>query len=430
MWEVEDTMIIIEGGNILNGEISFQGAKNSMQFVVMSSLLTDETILVKNVPNIEDVITLNNIFNEIGALFEFDNQKNEVRINCKGVNLSKIPYNFGSKLRSVLLFIPGLLKRFNKAIIPYPGGDKIGNRPLDTHKYILESFGYNIIIDNGYIYIEKGTNKKREVLSLPFKSFTGTGMAYMLASFFEGSTIIKNVALEPELNDLVSLLRQMGVTVNWINSDTVEIIGKDNLKGGEISLLEDRLEIGSYIFSVLATGGEILVKPNHLKYLDVVCKTLKSCGVEFVQESDKIKIFVRDNLDSCEITTGPYPLFPTDLFPQFSALMCLAHGKSCLKDTMHDKRFNYCEELKKLGAEFVVNDNVMIIDKNKRKENNNKTKDVIEVKAKDIRGGMALLIYSLTLNKIVYISDEYHLRRGYSDLIYKYKKLGAKIRFM
>ena len=410
-------MIVIKGGKKLKGQIEVSGAKNSVQFLIASALLTEETIYLKRVPLIQDVYILNEILIYLNFQVELDTKKN-LKICTRNFE-NNLPDMLLSKLRSSLLFIPGLLHKYKQIQIPFPGGDRIGSRPLDTHFYILHQFGATIRSTS------KGYEISRENLhacdiELPFPSFTGTGIAIMMAAKIPQKTILHNVAIEPELLDLIKFLRIMGVEIEQIEKRSLKITGLKKLKGASFTVMPDRLEIGTLLIAAMATKGQITFYKQELLYLDSLCHILKLSGCAFKEIDNKIVVKYINPLIAQDVETGIYPNFPTDLQPQLVALMTQLIGNSTLKENLYDDRFSYVKDLKRMGANIeIVNSNVYIMGGTELKGN--------EVEATDIRGGAALIIAGLLANGRTIIKGEYHIERGYDNIYEKLRSLGADI---
>lgn len=328
-------MIKINGGVPLKGTINVQGAKNSLQFAIAISLFSDTFTVINNVPLIKDLYTFQSIFRHLGCEFEIYENTHRVKICCKNISSSTVPFKYGSKLRSTILLIPGLLFRFKEVTIPIPGGDPIGVRPLDTHFYILRTLGCRVEKTRTNLHII-AHNPSPAVLTLPFPSFTGTGLAIMLASFLQGTTIIYNAAQEPELMDLIVFLKDMGGKITHLASNVISIEGCSYFEGTNLSLQPDRIEIGSYIIAALITNGYITFGNEYLKGLDSFIAILQQMGCKMVMKNNHTTFFGQSKYIPVALRTGIYPLFPTDLQPQIMSLLLFTTGISSLEENMHD----------------------------------------------------------------------------------------------
>lgn len=353
-------MIRISGGVPLKGTINIQGAKNSLQFAVAVSLFVDTPIIINNAPLIEDLYTFQHIFNSLGCEFEILEHIHSVKICCQNISSNTIPFELGSKLRSSILLIPGLLYRFKRAKAPLPGGDPIGTRPLNTHLYALTKLGWIVETEKGNFNIS-ASNTVSSILTLPFPSFTGTGLAIILASFLEQTTIIQNAAQEPELIDLIHFLCDMGVKITFINSNTIKIEGCNRFKAATLSLQPDRIEIGSYIIAALITNGQITFKNSVLNRLDSLIITLRQMGCKIIASNDQTTFYGQQTYMPIALQTGIYPMYPTDLQPQIMSLMLYTNGVSTITENMHDNHFLHVPELVRMGAKITTNKNISYI---------------------------------------------------------------------
>ncbi|NBD25528.1 UDP-N-acetylglucosamine 1-carboxyvinyltransferase [Paenibacillus glycinis] len=412
-------MLVINGGKSLKGQMSFNGAKNSMQFLVTTALLTDGVIRLNRVPMIQDIHTLTQILLDINCDVKLDESNEYMEICSKKIVKSEISAEYGRKVRSCILFVPGLLHRFGEVTIPRPGGDKIGRRPLDTHFYVINKLGGHVIEkEDGYTF--RATKLKATKLSLPFPSFTGTGFAMMLAAKIAGITIIENAAMEPELEDLACLLRNMNVKIDGVGTKTIVIEGHETLSGGQWEIMPDRLEVGTYIMAAIASRGEITVKASELKQIAYLCDLLSEGGADFVKDKEFVTISCIDQLRSKSIETNPYPSFPTDLQPQYMALMTQSAGNCRIVENLHDDRFLHVPYLRSMGADIEIMGQTAIVRGVTKLFGNN-------VVSQDIRGGASLVIAALAAEGETVIDGFYHIDRGYANLYTKLKNMGANI---
>jgi len=413
MWHVNPT-------SGLFGKINASGAKNSMQFLVTSALLTFDPVKLYRVPFIRDIYTLSCILEELGCEVYLDQTTESILIRLK-TELRNwcLPIQWAKKLRSSLLFIPGLLHAFGKALIPFPGGDNIGERPLDTHFYILNKFGCEVEqVEKGYLISSKKLSPCK--LELPFPSFTGTGLAMMIAAKLNGITIIENAGQEPELGDLAQMLRLMGVGVEGIGNRSLVIHGNPILRGAEMKIMPDRLEVGTFLMATAITKGEINFPLEEIKNLEILVEKLTDAGCVLTEKDGMVTFSRRNDMRAQSIITGPHPSFTTDLQPQFMALMTQANGKSQIIEKMHTNRYLQVPYLNRMGAKVSVSGNCAMIDGPSQLYGT-------KVEAKDIRGGASLVIAALAAQGETYISGQYHLDRGFSDFRTKLCSLGANI---
>ncbi len=403
----------------INGHVKISGAKNSMQFLVTAALLSNSSTILHRVPQIQDVYTLKQILYELNCDVKF-NEASECMeiINRDKLNNWILPPP-ARKLRSCLLFLPGLLHQFGMALVPFPGGDPIGERPLDTHFYVLNKFGCEVEKKtDGYLVTTK--NIKASKLYLPYPSFTGTGLALMMAAKTKGTSIIFNGAKEPELIDLEGMLNLMGAKIEGVGTNKIIVHGTPNLNGAEFKIMPDRLEVGTFLIIAAITSGEISIDLDEIRNSELLLDLLQKAGCDYETRDGKFYFSRKNKLLAQNIVTGPHPAFSTDLQPQFMTLMTQAVGKSNIVEKMHSDRFLQVPYLKKMGAEISLSKaNASVIGP--------KRLVGTKVEAKDIRGGMSLLIAGLVADTETQISGSYHLERGYSNLYEKLRKLGATV---
>ncbi|MEN8905307.1 MAG: UDP-N-acetylglucosamine 1-carboxyvinyltransferase [Clostridiales bacterium] len=411
-------MLIIKGQNELSGKPIISGAKNSMQFLINTTLLTDGVIRLENIPLIKDFEILSNMLKSLNCIVNTDYKRKSVFLCSSKITKNSMDLRELSKIRASILMLPGLLNRFGSVFLPYPGGDKIGARPLNTHFYILNKLGVYIERKrNGFF--AKAKNLKSTELNLPFPSVTGTGLAFMLAAKIKGKTTICNPAKEPELNDLANILIKMGAKITGIGANKVIIEGSDYLEGAELSVMSDRLEVGTLILAAIASKGEITLNKNDLTYLENLINILKYSGCYFQESNNCIKISA-DNLKPFNIETRPYPGFPTDLQPQIMALMASINGTSKIVENLHDNRFLHVPYLMKMGADVEIEKNITIV--------KGQALHGANLEGLDIRGAAALIIAALSAKGESTFNGMYHIDRGYSNLCDNLIRLGADIK--
>lgn len=416
MWRVNP-------GSKLHGNIEISGAKNSMQFLTTASLLSPYPLKLKRIPLINDTYTIIHILEDLNYSIHLDKTNATIEIIPRDRPSNwMLPFDEARKLRSCLLFIPGLLRHFGKAFIPFPGGDAIGDRPLNTHFYVLEKFGCEIKRDDKGYYV----SAKKIVpsnLILPYPSFTGTGLAMMLAATLNGTTTIKNAGKEPELKDLAKLMNLMGIETEGAGTDSIIIHGNPSPSGAEMDIMYDRLEAGTFLMAAAITQGDLIISSTAIQHLEILVNKLTNAGCKFIENDGKTHFYRHGILKPQEVTTGPFPAFPTDLQPQFLALMTQAIGHSQIHETMHTKRFLQVPYLVKMGAKIDIVDSRAMVDGPSDLSGG-------YVKAQDIRGGASLVIASLVVKHDTIISGIYHLERGFSDFFNKLRKVGVNLELL
>jgi UDP-N-acetylglucosamine 1-carboxyvinyltransferase len=413
--------IKIEGGRPLEGEIHVEGAKNSALPIFIASLLTDDEVILKNIPDLKDVRTIIQMLERLGKIIHQDG--GTYRIRSSGVLADEAPYELVRKMRASFLVLGPLLARLGRAKVPLPGGCVISPRPVDLHLKGLRALGAEVKEEEkekGMTITASANFLKGAKVYLNFPSVGATEHIMMTAALIPERTVIENPALEPEISDLASFLRKMGAEIK-IGDNRIEVKGAFKLRGATHGVIPDRINAGTYIIAAAISGGEVFVgcEPDHLSAL--TCK-LKEIGVGIKEREDGIEVLRRRNkFKATQVKTSPYPGFPTDLQPQMTALLSLAEGESIIEEKVFKSRFSHVSELGKLGADIKVSGSEAVI----RGVEELKGAEVI---AKDIRAGAALVIGGLTACGVTTVKDQGHIERGYSDLVGTLRSLGAKVK--
>ena len=411
--------LTVIGGNQLFGEIDIAPAKNACLPLIASSILYTEEIILLNAPKITDVETMACIIENLGGEYQF--QLNGLRLNSSKVNKFEADSNLCSKARASFFIVGALLSRFKKAIVPLPGGCKIGKRPVDIHINVLKQL--NAIVDVGADAISFNGEKMRSgKVIFPFPSVGATVNAICSAVFLKGESILINVAKEPEICDLCTFLNQCGCKIRGYGSKVIVIEGVDSLKKEKIYYkpIKDRIEAGTYMCACALCGGEITFKYDSNAYLLAVEEKLKEFGVNIYFDSGKITINSNARLKSVNLTADVYPFFPTDLQSPFATVCAGALGTSLIRDKVFLQRFGYLKELKKFGACVNIKKDYAIIHGKKRLH-------CATVEVEDLRGGAGLLIAGLKAEGKSELLNSDILDRGYENLVYKMNSIGAKI---
>ena len=409
---------IINGGNPLYGSVNIQTAKNSVLPIFAASVLTDEKITVRNVPAITDVHNMVKILGCLGCRTAFVG--NDVEIDCSCADCYKIPSVLARELRSSVFLLGSVISRFRKAKIAYPGGCDIGLRPVDLHLNGLKRLGVRITEANGYISCECDRLVGNEIM-LDCPSVGATENIMLAAVKAEGTTVIKNAAREPEIEDLQRFLNSIGAKISGAGTGTIIIHGVETLCGGEFLPLCDRIEAGTFLIGTAMCGGEIQLNGVNAELISSLLHKLRENGCKIRVKDDKIFLKCDKRLSSVKsFETQPYPGFPTDLQAQMTALCCVCRGNSIVTENLFETRFKYVPELRKMGADITV------IDRNAFIHGVEKLKGA-EVIAHDLRGGAALVIAALAAEGRSEIFDISHIDRGYADFEYKLRALGGDI---
>jgi len=411
--------LVITGQNKIKGSIKVHGAKNAALPILVSSLLSDQDLTLKNIPNVDDINNMLKLLKSYGSIQRLN--KNSLTINNSKIKNISADYDIVRKMRASILILGPLLSRFGHAKISLPGGCAIGTRPIDIHLDGLSKMGANFKIENGFVV---GRVKKKLVgnkIYLPFPSVGATENIIMASVLAEGDTIIENAAREPEVVDLGQCLISMGAKVRGLGKKKIHIKGVSSLNETSHNIITDRIVAGTYIIMATMLNCKFEVKdfnPTHLKSLIVILKKM-GCNLEVLDES--VKIFPSNKLKSYKVITSPYPGFPTDLQAQLMALMTIVNGNSQIKETVFENRFMHVPELNRLGAKIKLNKDKAFI------EGGQKFKSA-QVMASDLRASVSLVLAALCSEGKTTINRVYHLDRGYEKIENSLSKLGIKIK--
>lgn len=408
---------IIKGGNRLHGEVEVGGSKNASLPILAATLISGKITKLYNVPNIDDVRITIEILKNLGC--KIKREKNKVIINSKDACKTTIPEELMRKLRSSVIVAGAILSRFKYAQFSYPGGCEIGARPIDLH---LENFKrIGIKIDENSRYIECKYDKiETKKIDLDFPSVGATENLILATVLGNHEIIINNAAKEPEIIDLVNFLNKMGAKIYGAGSNRIRIVGVNKLRDVSYKIMPDRIEAGTFLIAGAITNGMIKlnnVNPNHIS--PVVSK-LSEMGADIKQTNNEIYLSVNKRLKSVDITTMPYPGFPTDLQPQFSTLLTLSKGTSIVTENIFENRFKYMQEIKRMGAKTTIHGNTMII-------NGVRKLHAANVESTDLRGAASLVLAGLAAKGETKVGKLNYLLRGYENFDKKLNRLGANI---
>lgn len=409
--------LIINGGKPLEGKIQVAGAKNSALPLLAASLLTDEPVVLKNVPNLDDVETMLSMIKELGKEIEKPTP-NRVRITGK-IETNVAPEELVRKMRASFLVLAPLLGKVGEAQVPLPGGCNIGTRPVDLHLNGLSKLGTEINQSNGKI-VAKAQDLSGDEIFLDYPSVGTTEQLLMAAVKAKGKTVIYNGAQEPEVRDLANFLRQLGVVID-VDGAILTVHGTDQLHGENYEVLPDRIAAGTYMIAVSATNGKATidkVRPSTLKQLTL---KLRKSGITVKEGVDSVDVISNGRPENLEVRTLPYPGFPTDLQAPITSLLTLADGKSVVKETVFDSRFGHVAELRKMGADISVpNSSTLFV-------NGEEVLRGAKVQATDIRAGASLVIAGLAASGTTRVSGLEHIDRGYSQIVNNFQQLNAEV---
>ncbi|MDR1243591.1 MAG: UDP-N-acetylglucosamine 1-carboxyvinyltransferase [Endomicrobium sp.] len=411
--------ILIHGGNQLKGEVKISGSKNSALPVLFASLLTDEPVIIKNVPSLADVDTTIGLLNFIGK--KAIKKGPTVKVISKQKYKHIASYDLVRKMRASILIMGPLLARLKKVDVSLPGGCTIGSRPIDIHLDAFKHLGAEISIDEGYVKTFAKNGLKGNVIHFKFPSVGATENVLLSAVLGEGKTTIINAAREPEIEDLANVLVKMGANIAGAGTNKIIINGTKKLKGFVHSVIPDRIEAATYMIAAAITKGHVTIKNVEPKHLYTISKNLKSCGITIKETENTISVKWTKYLKPKNIETGVYPGFPTDVQAQWMALMCLAKGTSKITETIFESRFMHVSELQRFGANITASGNKVLVKGVKKLSG-------APVMVSDLRAGAALVLAGLAAEGKTVISRVYHLDRGYDALETKLKTLGANIK--
>ena len=413
------------GGTPLKGEVVIAGAKNAALPILCACLLTDQPIVLRNVPDLQDVRTMLKLLQEIGVTVNFPDpdDRSHLVLNASIIKSSKATYEMVKTMRASILVLGPLLTRMHSAKVSLPGGCAIGARPVDQHIKGLKAMGAVIKIKSGYIQAETKTPQERlkgASILTDMITVTGTENLLMAATLASGTTILENAAREPEVGDLAELLVKMGAKITGIGSDRLVIEGVEKLYGAEHTVIPDRIETGTFLCAVAAAGGEVLVKDCRPDTLDAVIVKLKDAGLKMEVGSDWIKASMQGRPKAVSFRTSEYPAFPTDMQAQLMAVNAIASGSSTITETIFENRFMHVQELNRLGADIAIEGNTAIV------QGEEKLSGAI-VMATDLRASASLVIAGLAAQGETQVDRIYHLDRGYDRMEQKLTLLGANI---
>ena len=412
--------LIVKGGNRLVGAVKTSGAKNAVPPIIAASILGTTPSHLDEVPMLEDVHTISEVLKCLGLAVECSPEKNVLDIDSTEITSYEAPYELVRTMRASFLVMGPLLARIGKARISMPGGCAIGARPIDIHLKGFEALGVKIEQGHGYIEASAPEGLKGTSIYFDFPSVGATENIMMAASLAEGTTILENVAEEPEIVDLANYLNKMGAKIRGAGTDTIRIEGVEKLHGADYTIIPDRIEAGTYMIAAAMTGGDIVVEnvlPEHQKPL--IAK-LREAGAVVEEDIDKVRVIGKNPLKAVSIKTLPYPGFPTDMQAQMMAMMVIAEGRSKVTETVFENRFMHVVELNRMGAQISTEGRSAVIDGPCKLTG-------CDVRATDLRAGAAMILAGLVAEGTTRIGDLHHIDRGYENIVAKLKNLGADI---
>ena len=410
---------VINGGHELFGEVNISGAKNAAVAIIPAALLAEDTVRIENIPKISDVQLIIEILSRMGAEIKVVN-KNTLDIDTTNITYQSIPYELTSHFRASYYLIGAMLGRFNKADVALPGGCDFGVRPIDQHVKGFKMLGAQVEIIDGVVCAKAdklvGTPVYMDVVSV------GATINIMLAAVkARGLTVIENAAKEPHIVDLANFLNSMGADVRGAGTDVIKIRGVEKMHGCTYSIIPDQIEAGTYMVAAAACGGDVLVKNVIPKHLESITAKLEEAGAEVIEYDDAVRVTRFKELTKCDVKTMPHPGFPTDMQPQMAVLLSIANGTSILSESVWDNRFQYVQQLLRMGADIQVDGKVAVIVGVHQL-------DGTTVRATDLRAGAAMIIAGLVAEGTTTVEDTIYVERGYEDVVEKFTALGADIK--
>ena len=387
---------VIKGGNPLVGEVEIGGAKNAALAILAAAIMTDETVLIENLPDVRDINVLLKAMQQIGA--QVDRlDRHTVKINGSRIGDYSVDYEYIKKIRASYYLLGALLGKYKKAEVPLPGGCNIGSRPIDQHLKGFRAMGADVKIEYGSIMAE-AEHLRGSHIYLDVVSVGATINIMMAASMAEGNTVLENAAKEPHVVDVANFLNSMGANIKGAGTDVIRIKGVEKLHSTEYSIIPDQIEAGTFMFAAAATRGDVTVKNVIPKHLEATTSKLLEIGCEIEELDDAVRVVCSKGLRSTNVKTLPYPGFPTDMQPQITATLALAKGSSIVTESIFENRFKYVDELARMGANIKVESNTAIIEGVERYTG-------AQVSSPDLRAGAALVIAGLAADGITIVDD-------------------------
>ena len=409
---------IIKGGNPLAGEVEIGGAKNAALGILAAAIMTDETVRIENLPDVQDINVLLEAISEIGASVTRVSRTSAL-INGSGIGSVSVDYEYIKKIRASYYLLGALLGKYKKAEVPLPGGCNIGSRPIDLHLKGFKALGAKVRISHGAI-IAEADHLRGSHIYLDTVSVGATINIMMAAALAEGRTIIENAAKEPHVVDAANFLNSMGANIKGAGTDVIRIRGVEKLHATEYSIIPDQIEAGTFMFAAAATRGDVIVKNVIPKHLEATTAKLVEIGCQVEEFDDAVRVVATKRLNNTNVKTLPYPGYPTDMQPQIGVALAIAKGTSIVTESIFENRFKYVDELIRMGADIKVEGNTAVIYGTEKLMG-------ARVSAPDLRAGAALVIAGLAAEGITIVDDIVYIQRGYENFEQKLRGLGAEI---
>ncbi|OUS37119.1 UDP-N-acetylglucosamine 1-carboxyvinyltransferase [Rhodobacterales bacterium 56_14_T64] len=413
--------ILVTGGGELNGQIPIAGAKNACLTLMPATLLSDEPLTLTNAPRLSDIKTMTELLQSLGAEVTSLQDGKVLAMSSHNIHNHTADYDIVRKMRASILVLGPMLARDGHAVVSLPGGCAIGARPVDLHLKALEALGAELELKDGYIHAKAPGGLKGGTVNFPLVSVGATENVLMAATLAKGTTVINNAAREPEIVDLADCLCKMGAQIDGAGTSTITVQGVDRLHGATHSVVTDRIELGTYMLAPAFCGGEVELLGGRIDLVEAFCEKLDAAGISVEETENGLKVARRNGrIQAVDVTTEPFPGFPTDLQAQMMALLCTASGTSVLEEKIFENRFMHAPELIRMGAQIDVHGGtatVTGVDKLKG----------APVMATDLRASVSLILAGLAAEGETVVSRVYHLDRGYEHVVGKLSAVGAKI---
>ncbi|HKL05578.1 MAG TPA: UDP-N-acetylglucosamine 1-carboxyvinyltransferase [Roseovarius sp.] len=413
--------IIVTGNGPLSGQIPIAGAKNACLTLMPATLLSEEPLTLTNAPRLSDIKTMSALLQSLGAEVTQLQDGQVLAMSSHALDNHVADYEIVRKMRASILVLGPLLARDGHAVVSLPGGCAIGARPVDLHLRALEAMGAELELKDGYVHAKAPGGLKGGTVDFPLVSVGATENALMAATLAKGTTVLKNAAREPEIVDLADCLRRMGAQIDGDGTDTITIQGVDRLGGATHPVVTDRIELGTYMLAPAICGGEVECLGGRIDLVGAFCEKLDAAGIEVTETAKGLKVARRNGrVKAVDVTTEPFPGFPTDLQAQMMALMCTAEGESVLEEKIFENRFMHAPELMRMGAKIDVQGGIAKVTGVERLKG-------APVMATDLRASVSLILAGLAAEGETIVNRVYHLDRGYERVEEKLGNVGAKI---
>jgi len=413
--------IIVTGNGELSGEIPIAGAKNACLTLMPATILSDEPLTLTNAPRLSDIRTMSTLLQSLGAEVSTLQDGQVIAMSSHNLDNHVADYDIVRKMRASNLVLGPMLARLGHAVVSLPGGCAIGARPMDLHIHGLEALGAEIELKEGYLHAKAPSGLKGATIEFSFASVGATENVMMAATLAKGTTVLNNAAREPEIVDLASCLRKMGAQIEGDGTSTITIQGVDRLSGATHPVVTDRIELGTYMLAPAIAGGEVECLGGKLSLVQAFVDKLEQAGIEVTETEKGLKVARRNGrIKAVDVTTEPFPGFPTDLQAQMMALLCTATGISVLEEKIFENRFMHAPELTRMGAEIEVHGGTATVTGVEKLKG-------APVMATDLRASVSLILAGLAAEGDTVVSRVYHLDRGYEHVVRKLSGVGARI---